>query len=43
MRADSLYREAENDHKLNCDEYLRGQRELMHRAEVFVSDGEDDE
>jgi hypothetical protein len=37
MRADSLYHEAENDHSLNSDEYLRGQRELMHQAEALVS------
>jgi len=37
MRADSLYHEAENDHSLKSDEYLRGQRELMHQAEALVS------
>jgi hypothetical protein len=43
MRADSLYRQAENGHSLNSDQYLHAQRELMHEAEVLVGEGKNDE
>ena len=41
MKADSLYREAQFNRRLNDDDYLNAQRDLMDKAEAIVSEDDD--